>query len=100
MFIETETVDNVISKLTRGKASGVDNLSYEHFQYCHSSVIIILTKFFNLMIKYSYVPSEFGNDIIIPIPKGDTKKAHDKVEDYRGITLSPLVKKYLKIENY
>jgi hypothetical protein len=52
------------------------------------------------MTKYSYVPSEFENDIIIPIPKGDTKKALDKVEDYRGITLSPLVKKYLKIENY
>jgi len=91
--IEVETVDEIINKLTRGKAAGLDNLTCEHLQYCHPVVISCLTMLFNLMIGYGYVPNAFGEGIIIPIPKGDSKRMHDKIDDYRGITISSLISK-------
>ena len=30
--IEVETVDEIVNKLTRGKAAGLDNLTCEHLQ--------------------------------------------------------------------
>ena len=48
---------------------------------------------FNLMFKYCYVPNAFGEGMIIPIPKGDSNRMYDKVEDYRGITISPIISK-------
>jgi len=48
---------------------------------------------FNLIVSLKYVPVAFGEGIIIPIPKGDGKRNHDNVENYRGITVSCIISK-------
>ena len=92
--IDVELVDCVISKLKKGKASGADHLSSEHFLYCHPIVISILAMLFNLMIKYEFVPDFFGLGILIPIPKNDANSNFDKCSDYRGICVSSIISKF------
>jgi len=39
------------------------------------------------------VPNAFAHRIIIPIPKGDSTRIYDRVEDYKGITVSSVISK-------
>jgi hypothetical protein len=87
------SVDYVITNLKRGKASGFDNISCEHLQYAHPIVSSCITMLFNLIIAFKYVPKAFGHGIIIPIPKGDRSRNQDKIENYRGITVSCILSK-------
>ena len=94
---DVEMIENVISQLTKGKAAGYDSLSAEHFQYCHPIIFCIHSKLFNLMIKNEYVSNDFGMGLTIPIPKKDSKCQFDKLDDYRGITISPVTSKIFEL---
>ena len=63
----------------------------------HPIVICILCKLFNLILKFEYVPNAFGIGITIPLPKKDTKSTFDKLADYRGITISPIMSKIFEL---
>ena len=65
-----EEVDHVVHNgIKCGKAPGADNLTTEHVKFSHPSVTVHLCRLFNLMLKHSYVPNEFGHGIIIPLIK-------------------------------
>jgi len=91
--IEVEKVDSIINSLCKGKAAGSDSLTCEHLQFAHPIVTVCITKLFNLMLTANFVPDDFGLGIIIPIPKGESKTFNDKPEDFRGITISPIISK-------
>lgn len=97
VHINVELVDNVVTRLNKGKTAGIDRLTAEHFQFCHPVVISILSMLFNLMLKYECVPNAFGIGIIIPIPKKDSNCNYDKHSDFRGITISPVVSKIFEL---
>ena len=65
----------------------------EHLQFCHPIVIVTISRMFNLMLHLNYVPDAFGIGITIPIPKNKDKRIHDKLDDFRGITISPILSK-------
>ena len=88
-----EVISDIILNLKKGKAMRCDNLSAEHLQFCHPTIIVIIFKFFNMMILLGYVPDAFGRGIIIPIPKSNDGKNWNKVEEFRGITVSPILSK-------
>ena len=50
-----------------------------------------------MMFKLSYVPDAFGLGTTIPIPKGDKNRIYDKLEDFRGITISPILSKVFEL---
>jgi len=87
-----ETVDSSINLLKKGKAPGVDNLTAEHLLYSHPILVTCLTQLFNLMLQCGYVPDSFGTGIMIPLLKGNDLDA-TKCENYRGLTLSPVMSK-------
>lgn len=89
--IDTEMIDRIVRNLGRGKSSGLDQLTAEHIQFSHPIVINILAMLLNLLIKLEFVPKAFGIGVIIPIPKKDSKSNHDRLSDYRGITISPVI---------
>ena len=64
-----ELVSNIILKLKRGKAAGLDSLTAEHLIHCHPSLPCILSKLFNLMLWYGYLPREFGQSYTVPLIK-------------------------------
>src|ERR1043165_5328078 len=62
-LVSVEFVDYLINNLSKGKAASLNKLTEEHLIYSHPCVVLILTKIFNLMIKFEYVPDEFGRSL-------------------------------------
>ena len=91
--VSVELIDNISSTIKSGKAAGIDGIVSENIKYSHPLVMIILSKLFNLMILSGHVPNEFGLGLTIPIPKTDSKANFVKVNDFRGITISPVTSK-------
>ena len=90
-ILSVEQVDNAIRKLKLGKAIGADRISAEHIVYAHPVIVTILTKLLNLLVLFEYVPNGFGIGVLIPIPKSE--KDLDRTDNYRGITVNPVISK-------
>jgi len=53
---DAELVENVIAKLSCGKAAGLDGNTSEHLQYSHPILPGVLSNLFNFMIKLGHIP--------------------------------------------
>ena len=95
-FFSVELVCKLICELKTGKAAGIGKISTEHLVHCHPLVHVYLTYLFNLMLLTGYVPSEFGTGVIFPIPKGNVNQKVASYDDFRGITVSPVISKLLE----
>ena len=93
MTFSTELVDHVIRDLKLGKAAGADSITAEHLTHAHPIVVTLLTSIFNIMLHYEYVPNDFGVGLTFPVPKGPQSNSTPTVENYRGITISPIISK-------
>ena len=60
MLFDVALVDSAICDSSPGKAAGLDNLTAEHLQYSHPVLPLILTKLFNVMLRFGCVPDGFG----------------------------------------
>src|ERR1043165_4911448 len=76
-----------------GKAAGCDQLTVDHLVHCHPVIYSLFAKLFNMMLQHSYVPTDFGRGITIPIPKNDNTRGPQTIESFRGISLSPIISK-------
>ena len=86
-----------------GKASGFDDLSAEHLIHCHQSGLLCITYLCNLMLLTGYVPAQFGTGVTHPIPKSNVGNKNLNFDDFRGITISPVISKILEkgiLENF
>jgi exonuclease III len=88
-----ELIGIAVCKLSSGKSPGCDNVTTEHLINCHPILFSLLAKLFNIMIQLSYVPSDFGRGITIPIPKNESRHGVHPIDSFRGITLSPVLSK-------
>lgn len=86
-------ISQCVSKLKAGKAPGFDGLQVEHLVNAHPILYYILSKLFYIMMRYSYVPNDFGQGILVPIPKESKKRGIMSVDQFRGITISPVISK-------
>jgi hypothetical protein len=92
-FFDICIIDDVINKLHVGKAAGLDQLLAENLKYSHPILISILKRLFNLLLKTNYVPNAFGIGLTIPIPKVESNCRSLCTDDFRGITISPVISK-------
>ena len=83
--------------MANGKAAGLDQLSSEHLKYSHPVVVCILTKLFNLFLCYSHIPSSFGCSYTVPVPKCDSHVRALRTDDFRGISISPVISKLFEM---
>ena len=90
-----EKIAEHVKMLKRGKAAGVDTLTAEHITFASPVLYNLLQLLFKLMLKYECVPDDFGCGIIIPLEK-NTEGDATSSENYRGITLSPVLSKLLE----
>lgn len=91
-----ELIDKCIRKLKLGRASGPDELCAEHLLYAHPVVSVHLSMLFRDMAIHYFVPDEFGKGIIIPLLKDKLGNAND-LNNYRGITLVPIISKLFEL---
>jgi len=85
-------IQYALEQLKIGKACGFDGISKEHIMYCHPSIFVHLSVLFNMIYYHGFVPDDFGKGITIPLVK-DKLGDVSSVDNYRAITISPLVSK-------
>lgn len=88
-----ELLSNLLNKMKNGKAAGLDELTCEHLKYSHPIIIVILCKLFNLFVINGHVPESFGRSYMVPIPKGNVCNRALTLDDFRGISISPVISK-------
>ncbi len=90
-------IEEAISELDIGKASGVDGISNDILKKAKIVIVPMLHSLFNKMIETGEFPNDWGSALIVPIHKsGDVKDPGN----YRGISLlSCLSKVFTKILN-
>ena len=92
ILFSVDLIDKCINDLKKGKACGPDDISAEHLQNAHPSLVILLKLLFGMMVSHGFVPNDFGNGIIIPLIKDKAGDINDS-NNYRGITLTPVISK-------
>jgi len=93
----TELVSRVILELERGKAADIVGLSAKHLLFCHAVLLIVLSKYFQLILLSSYVPAGFKCSYMVPIPKSkDCNTKSVSYDDFRGIAISPIISKFFE----
>ena len=80
-----------------GKAAGLDELTCEHLPHSYPIVVPILVKLFNLFIATGHIPTIFGASYTVPIPKCDGRTKALSVDDFWGISVSPVVSKLFEM---
>ena len=75
---------------------GGDGLGSEHLLYSCPTLVLHLRTLFRSMAKHCYVPDDFGRGTIIPLVKDKLGNAND-VNNYRGITLIPVISKLFEL---
>ena len=73
-------------------SAGADQIVSEHIIYSHPCIVVHLKILFHMMLLHSYVPNSFGSGIVVPLVK-DKCGDMSSVENYRPITLSPVISK-------
>ena len=91
-----DLISQIITDLKTGKAPGLDGISVEHINYAHPSLVLILSKLFQMIFAYSYVPDGFGLSYIVPIPKLSGRSNRLSCNDFRGIAIAPVISKMLE----
>ena len=102
-FFTVELICKVICELKSGKASGADDITSEHIVRCHQAGHLLLTYKCNLMLLAGHVPPQFGIGVTFSIPKANFNIKSATFDDFRGITISPIISKILEkcvLENF
>jgi len=96
---DTELVSKLVLNLHRGKAIDIDGLTSEHILFSHPVLPLILSHFFNVILRSRHVPIGFKRNYIVPIPKPkDTRSEAMSCNDFRAIALLALYyQKFLNI---
>ena len=79
-----------------GKACGPDDLGAEHLLYAHPALIVHPQDLFKLILCHRFVPNSFDVSVTILLVKDKMGNIND-VNNYRGITLSPIISKLFEV---
>ena len=90
---DVELVGKSIDKIANNKAAGCDKITIEFLKFAHPSLIVILSKLFNIYMTSGIVPDDFGVGVTTPIPKFKGRKNISEADDYRGITINVVISK-------
>ena len=96
--ISVEDICEMRSKLTNGKACGLDKVHPEFFKYAGTRVEIdeidkCLHLIFTQCIEFSKIPAYWRNGVVTLLFKGGNTP--DNPGDYRPITLLPIIGKLM-----
>jgi len=88
-------------RLKNGKAAGLDGLTAEHIRFAHPVLLVHLARLglFSLLYKFSMVPDDFNRMIVIILLK-NVDGNRFTTNNYRGITLSPVISKLFEMVLY
>ena len=83
-------VTETISMMATGKAPGSSHICNELLKYCGPALGGCLAMFYNKCLKSGFVPSEWREARIVPIPKVPGSR---RISDHRPISLTDVLRK-------
>ena len=89
--VTPEEVGKTISQLNMKKAPDVFGLTAEHLKYAGSAVVNDISNLFNQILLDKKVPEAFKMGILTPVLK--KSKDSTNLDNYRGITVTPIIGK-------
>ncbi|XP_063540052.1 uncharacterized protein LOC134749077 [Cydia strobilella] len=92
--LSAKDVAGVIKAMQCGKSPGHDGLSIEHLKYAGVHLPRVLTMFFTLCLRHTYLPDRLMRTVIVPIIKNRTGDVSD-ITNYRPISLATVTSKVL-----
>ena len=90
--VSTENVIDAVFSLKKGKCCDDSLISAEHLFNAPLPLLVRLQRLFNFMLLHGHVPTQFQRGTIIPLVK-DTHGDKGDLNNYRGITISPIISK-------
>ena len=81
-----------VSKLSSGKAAGLDGVTAENIKFAHPVLFFYILQMFNGFLMHGYLPNEFMSSSLTPTikdPKGDITST----ANYRPIAVSSIISK-------
>ena len=90
--VQLAVVTEICRCLKTNKASGHDDVAFEHIKYGGNLLIRHLCHLFNLCLQNAYTPTDWQKSIIVLLYKGDNKPRTD-TNSYRGISIVPSITK-------
>jgi hypothetical protein len=96
IVVDVDTLERCLRSLKCNKAASFDGIMSEHIIYSHPVIVLHLKFLFSMMLNHSYVPAAFGQGIVIPILK-DRHGDLGSVDNYRPITISPVISKVFEL---
>jgi len=94
--LDINDIEKCIEKLKLNKSSGHDGLTAEHVVNSHPALVVHFKLLFWIMLKFSFIPDDLGVGTIVPIVK-DYRGDLSSVDNYRPITISPVISKLFEI---
>ena len=88
--ISENEIRESIEYLKNNKSPGIDGIPAEFFKKCSNIIVPLLWKLFNKIFNTGDFPESWGEGIIFPIYKKGNKS---QANNYRGITLLPIISK-------
>ena len=89
--ITVEEVTKAIHQLNNKKAADEFGLTAEHLKYSGYPLIENITNIFNETLKSKTIPAAFKSGILTPVLK--KSKDSTNLDNYRGITVTPIIGK-------
>jgi len=84
--ITSAMVSKALKSAKKGKASGMDGLSSEHYVYADPRLHVILAMLFNAFITHAFLPRDFMSCAILPIIKNKTGDS-SSVSNFRPVAI-------------
>ena len=94
--VSVQEVIDSLPKLASGRSSGHDGLNAEHFKHAGHMCHTHLSLCFTMMLRHSYLPSDFSKVVLVPLVKDKTRNISDK-DNYRPIALASVSSKLLEL---
>lgn len=91
--LDISLVNSSLSKIKINKAPGPDRLSGKLIKYCHTSLLNIIHKIFEMSITTCTFPAKWKIGEIVPIAKKNLPKCDN---DLRPVTLTDILSKCLE----
>ena len=94
-LVSEETVQQLLNKLVPGKATGPDGIGPTELKLSAPLIASSLAALFNASLSSGEIPSDFKTANIVPLLKPG-KSSSSLPENYRGISLLPVISKLLE----
>ena len=95
--IAQSEVSKAINKLNRDKARDPFQIKAEHFVHAvNPTFLTYLTQLINSIFNEEEIPKSICTSVIMPLVKSNKKSLHDP-NNYRGISLSPIITKIIEL---